>query len=80
VNSRKYKHSFNLQGDQDDESNYYGLRLFCVRFNIDATGLIAGSSRNQHNKANLKVFDVNMDAVTKTIHAHDNDINTICYV
>ena len=32
------------------------------------------------NRANLKVFDVKMDAVTKTIHAHNDDINTISYV
>jgi WD40 repeat protein len=63
IEAGAYKQRFNLasNAEEDESPNWYStLRLFSVKFNQDASQLLASSAGHGHNRAMLKVFDINL--------------------
>ena len=86
----KYVKQFNLKSgaqigpnDQDEDDGYFSwysmLRVFSLKLSGDNREVIAGCGRRQ-NGAPIQVFDIVNNKVKHSIIAHDDDINTICYV
>jgi WD repeat-containing protein 23 len=90
VENRTYCNSFNVKGkpgtttptveEDDNDYNYYSwYRVFSIKFSGDGKSLIAATGRSS-SYAQLQVFDMTTNKITVSIDAHDNDINSACYV
>ena len=87
VNQAKYSGQFNLKTGsrtEDDEnaggySWFYNLRIYSLKLSQDSREIIAGCGRTGEG-APIQVFDLERSKVTKSIIAHKEDVNSVCYL
>lgn len=86
VENKKYLHQLNINSHNDDEEDdeslywYTGTRVYSAKISADGKEVIAGTSRTSSGFAKLQIFDVIQNRVTRSINAHNNDINSVCFV
>lgn len=83
VENRKYLAQLNMDsGNDEDETSffYYSFRVYSAKISPDGRQIIAGTSRSLNGKARLQIFDVEEKKLIRSVNAHENDINSICYV
>lgn len=59
---------------------YQSFKNFTARISSDGKEIITGTSRFLNGGAKLLIYDVEQKKLKKSINAHQNDINSICYV
>jgi len=85
VEKKKYlsQLSVNDGGPQDplqDGFWYFGMRVYSAKISADGQEIVAGTSRTTNHSAKLQILDANQNKVVRSINAHENDINTVCFV
>lgn len=85
-----YAGQFNLrtgnQVDEDDDDDdhyghswFYSLRIYSLKISQDNNEIIAGCGRIGQG-APIQVYDLERKRVKNSIMAHDEDINSVCYL
>ena len=84
VENKKYIDQINVNPQQqpsDYNSFWYGgMRVFTAKISADGKEVIAGTSRMSGGSAKLQIYDLAQNKISRSIDAHENDINSICFV
>ena len=76
----KYTTHFNLAPEINPSHFFYDrCPVFSIKISGDNNELIAGCGKTQSGN-NMKIFNIEKNKVTHNIKAHDQDINSICYL
>lgn len=84
VQKKKYLAQLNVDEENEEMEDtgywFYGLRVYSAKISADGREVIAGTSRTVGGYARLQIFDVPTNQIIRSISAHTNDINSVCYV
>lgn len=85
VENKKYLHQLCVDpdagDDQDDEDYWYGgMRVYSAKISADGKEVIAGTSKVTGGYAKIQVFDVPHNTIVRSIKAHSDDVNSVCFV
>lgn len=64
----------------DDYAWYYSMRVYSAKISADGSEVIAGTSRVAGGPARIQVFDVPRNKIIRSIKAHIDDVNSVCFV
>eukprot|EP00331_Platyophrya_macrostoma_P026604 CAMPEP_0176441674 /NCGR_PEP_ID=MMETSP0127-20121128/21348_1 /TAXON_ID=938130 /ORGANISM="Platyophrya macrostoma, Strain WH" /LENGTH=467 /DNA_ID=CAMNT_0017826517 /DNA_START=31 /DNA_END=1434 /DNA_ORIENTATION=+ len=79
----KYLTQLNMDtANEEDEMGffYYSFRVYSAKISGDGRHVFAGTSRASNGKAKLQMYDVEEKKLIRSVNAHENDINSICFV
>ena len=85
VENKKYIHQIDVSCETQQLPDYHGfwyggMRVFTAKIAADGKEVIAGTSRIAGGSAKLQIYDLTQNKISRSIDAHDNDINSICFV